>query len=265
MGGVPSACARTSPQRVGRQRPSADTVAIIVAGGSGERFGDPRGKQFVDVCGLPLMCWALVAFDRAPSVAHLVVVLPRERWDEAERDVLGRVRLAKPVTLASAGDTRQESVAHGLEAMPRGCDFVTVHDAVRPLVETDVIEALLARLREDKRLAGIICAARAVDTLKVVEGSTVVATPDRSFYWVAQTPQAFRTRALVAAHRAAEREGHAGTDDSSLVERDGGRVCVLETTRDNVKVTVPGDLAVAEAMLQRRLLGCCLGEGEGRE
>ena len=87
-----------------------------------------------------------------------------------------------------------------------------------------------------------------------MEGTTIVATPDRSFYWAAQTPQVFRTARLRAAHKAAEREEYQGTDDASLVERLGGKVRVVESTRDNIKVTLPEDLAIAEAALGQRLL-----------
>ena len=131
---------------------------------------------------------------------------------------------------------------------------MAVHDAARPLVEVELIERAVATVREDPTLAGAILAARSVDTLKLVEGTTIIATPDRSFYWCAQTPQVFRTQKLVAAHKAAAREEYQGTDDASLVERLGGRVRVVEAPRDNIKVTVPGDLAIAEAALGRRLL-----------
>jgi 2-C-methyl-D-erythritol 4-phosphate cytidylyltransferase len=87
----------------------------------------------------------------------------------------------------------------------------------------------------------------------MVEGADIVATPDRSFYWCAQTPQCFRIPAITAAHRAAEREGYVGTDDASLVERAGGRVRCVESPRDNIKVTLPEDLVVAEASMRRRL------------
>ena len=93
-----------------------------------------------------------------------------------------------------------------------------------------------------------------------MEGDTIVATPDRSLYWAAQTPQVFRTRALVSAYRAALHEDYQGTDDSSLVERHGGRVRVVETSRDNIKVTIPEDLAVVEATLEQRLVDSCGGE-----
>lgn len=253
MGGeapCPQACA----QRIGSEETPADTYAVIVAGGTGERFGDPRGKQFVDLCGLPLMCWSIVAFDRAPSVSGIVVVCAPDRAAQVEKDVLSRLSLKKPVTLAASGATRQASVLSGLGAVPRDQEFVAVHDAARPLVETEMIERAIATVRQDGALAGAILATRAVDTLKLVEGATIVATPDRSFYWAAQTPQVFRRRVLLAAHKAAARDEYQGTDDASLVERMGGKVRVVESSRDNIKITVPEDLALAEAALERRLL-----------
>ena len=246
-------CAEARPCR---EAPAgADACAVIVAGGTGERFGDPRGKQFVELCGLPLLCWSLVAFDRAPSVARTVVVCAPDRVAEVERDVMGRVTLAKPVTLAPSGPTRQASVFSGLSQVPRELPYVAVHDAARPLVETSQIEEALAVVRADPRLAGAILAARSVDTLKLVEGTDIVATPDRALYCCAQTPQVFRTAALVSAHKAALWEGYQGTDDASLVERHGGRVRVVESPRSNIKVTVPEDLAIAEATLAHRLIG----------
>ena len=247
---VPCPCA----ERVRDAASGADTCAIVVAGGSGERFGDPRGKQFVDLCGLPLMSWSIMALDRAPSVGAIVVVCAPDRVAQVEKDVLARLSLAKPVTLAPSGATRQDSVRSGLDATPRELPLVAVHDAARPLVEVEQIEVACAAVRADDSLAGAILATRSVDTLKLVEGTTIVATPDRSFYWAAQTPQVFRRRVLLAAHKAAAHEEYQGTDDASLVERMGGRVCVVESTRDNIKITLPEDLALAEATLERRLL-----------
>ena len=219
---APCPCA----ERVRDAASGADTCAIVLAGGSGERFGDPRGKQFVDLCGLPLMSWSIMAFDRAPSVAGIVVVCAPDRVAQVEKDVLSRLSLTKPVTLAPSGVTRQDSVRSGLDATPRDLPFVAVHDAARPLIEVEQIEACVAAVRSDDALAGAILATRSVDTLKLVEGTTIVATPDRSFYWAAQTPQVFRRRVLLAAHKAAAREDYQGTDDASLVERMGGRVRV---------------------------------------
>lgn len=261
----PKTCACAEQALVGCPEAGPDTCAIILAGGTGERFGDPRGKQFVDLCGLPLMCWSVMAFDRAPSIERLVVVCAPSKQAEVEQDVLGRLTLKKPVSFAASGATRQDSVFSGLQNVPRDQALIAVHDAARPLVEVEAIERACATVRADAGLAGAICAARSIDTLKLVEGTQIVATPDRSFYWAAQTPQVFRAKPLVAAYKAALWDGYAGTDDSSLVERHGGRVACVETSRDNIKVTIPEDLAVAQATLEQRLVeeGCGWKPGRG--
>jgi 2-C-methyl-D-erythritol 4-phosphate cytidylyltransferase len=227
-------------------------VALIVAGGSGVRFGDPHGKQFAELCGRPLIAWSLIAYDAAPSIAHIVVVCAPDRRDEIAEIIAG-LSLATPVSFADAGEVRQESVSSGLAAMPKGYAFCAIHDAARPLIETDTIERSVAVLRADPSLSGSLVSKRVTDTLKLVEDGTVVSTPDRSFYWSALTPQVFRMRAVLAAHRSAVRDGYVGTDDASLVERVGGRVRCVESPRDNIKVTLPEDLAVAEASLRQRL------------
>ena len=232
---------------------SADTAAIIVAGGSGVRFGDPLGKQFAELCGQPLITWSLLAFDAAPSIGHVVVVCARERRGEM-RSVVEGLALKTPVTLADAGEVRQESVASGLAELPAGYAFCAVHDAARPLIETETIERAIAALRSDSTLAGTIVARRATDTLKLAEDGIVVSTPDRSFYWAAQTPQTFRVRILRAAYDNALFEDFIGTDDASLVERAGGKVLCVEPLGSNLKVTYPDDLALAEAIMRQR--GC---------
>lgn len=247
-------CTCVEHERLGSPEGGPDTCAIIVAGGSGERFGDPRGKQFVELCGLPIMAWSILAFDRSPSIAHIVVVCPHGRLDEVRRTVLANLTLRCEVTLALAGATRQDSVFSGLVAMPPDCDLVAIHDGARPLVETEAIERCIQAVRADQTLAGAILASRQTDTLKLTDAQgRILATPDRSNYWCAQTPQVFRARTIMAAHKAAVWDDFVGTDDASLVEHRGGRVRVVESPRDNIKITVPEDLALAEATLARRL------------
>ena len=247
-------CACTQAERLGSTPAGADTCAIIVAGGSGERFGDPRGKQFVELCGLPIMAWSILAFDRAPSVGHIVVVCPHGRLDEVRTDVLAGLSLRCDITLTLAGATRQDSVFSGLIAMPPDLQLVAIHDGARPLVEVDAIERTIAAVRNDEQLAGAILASREIDTLKLCDAEgRILATPDRSNYWCAQTPQVFRARTITSAHKAAVWDDFVGTDDASLVEHRGGRVRVVEGPRDNIKITVPEDLALAEATLARRL------------
>lgn len=250
----PSACACAAPARLGEEQLAPDTCAIIVAGGSGERFGDPRGKQFVELCGLPVLAWSILALDRAPSVGQIVIACPSDRMSEVRDEVLGDLALRCPVTLVAGGATRQNSVYAGLVAASNTYAFIAIHDGARPLVEPEAVERCIARLRLDETLTGAILASRETDTLKVVDADgVIVASPDRSMYWCAQTPQVFRADAILAAHREAAWDGFAGTDDASLVEHRGGRVCVVESPRDNIKITVPEDLALAEATLRARL------------
>ena len=246
-------CACTAMQRDKTETPAADTCAVIVAGGSGERFGDPRGKQFVDLAGMPLICWSVLALDRAASVSSIVVVAPRCREDEMCETIADYLTLIRPLAIAPSGMTRQDSVRNGLACVPDGCTLVAVHDGARPLIRPEEVDAVCACVRADRRLAGAIAATPSTDTLMIAEGRLIVSTPDRSHYWSAQTPQVFRLPALIAAHDEAVRTGYLGTDDASLVE----------TGRDNIKVTLPEDLVIAEALLERRLIdeGCGFGEG----
>ena len=252
-----STCANAEAIALGEG--AADTSFIIVAGGSGERFGDPRGKQFVELCGLPMLAWSIVAAESCPSVAEIVIVCAQARLSTVRDDVLSRLALTKPVTLAPSGSTRQESALSGLRAASDLLELVAVHDAARPLVDPELVERALACVRTDASLDGAILAVPCTSTLKVVSGTTIVSTPARDLYWEAQTPQVFRREALLAANRRALREGIVGTDDASLVERAGGTVAVVESTRDNIKVTLPEDLALAEAALERRLVRDGLG------
>lgn len=229
-----------------------DTCAVVAAGGLGLRFGDARGKQYVELCGLPVLDWSLAALDAAPSVGHIVIVCPHDRIGET-RGIVDMISPSVPVTFVEGGATRQESCLAGIRAVPEGFPLVAIHDGARPLIKPETIEAVVARVRSDASLAGAICAHPSADTLKVVEDGIVQATPERSRYWAIQTPQVFHAAIVLAAHLAAAHEGFVGTDDASLVERAGGRVAVVESPSDNMKVTVPEDRLPVEAILASRI------------
>ncbi len=249
-----SSLVQAAPARLSDDAAQQDSAAIIVAGGTGERFGHPGGKHLAPLCGLPLLAWSLLAFDRARSVRQLVVVCAEQARAAIEDEVLSQLSLTHEVAFAEGGATRQASVRSGLAELDGACELVAVHDAARPLIDEDLVEDVFSHLRSIPEAAGVACAARVVDTLKLVEGPTIISTPDRSFYWAVQTPQTFRVPALIAAHDDALLEGYEGTDDASLIERVGGRVDVHETPRSNIKVTYPEDLAIAEAILAGRLI-----------
>ncbi len=228
--------------------------AVIVAGGRGERFGNPGGKQLVNVCGRPLMSWSVRAFDRAESIGHIVVVCPPDRRAAYVAAAIEPYEWQTPISFADAGETRQDSTRAGVEAAPAEFDVVAIHDAARPLITAEAIERSVRPLAFDPALAGTVCGQPAIDTLKIVDGAGAIeSTPDRGRYWTVQTPQTFYRAALMDAYEAAAAEGFCGTDDASLVERAGGRVLCVPTPRDNLKVTVPEDLFLVEALMNERL------------
>jgi 2-C-methyl-D-erythritol 4-phosphate cytidylyltransferase len=231
----------------------SSVCAVIVAGGCGSRFGNPGGKQLVNVAGKPLMTWSIRAFDRSAFVSHIVVVCPDDKMAEMRRLAIDPYDFHTPITFAQAGETRQDSTRAGVEAVPEGYEFVAIHDAARPLITTEVIDRAICSLRVETGADGVVCGQAAIDTLKVVEGNAIVETPPRSRYWAAQTPQIFGVDIMRRAHEAALAEGFVGTDDSSLVERIGGRVLCVNSPRDNLKVTVPEDLRPVTAILLGRM------------
>ncbi len=230
-----------------------DTCAVIVAGGIGQRFGLPEGKQFVDMCGLPMVAWSMKAFDQAPSIGAIVLVCAQNKLSHVKSELLDNLTLQKPVILAHAGATRQESVHRGLEAVPEEFQYVSIHDGARPLILPEVIEASIAPLRESIELDGVVCGQPCIDTLKLVDGVEILSTPNRANYWTVQTPQNFRRDKILSVHEWAEESDIEGTDDASLVERYGANLICFEAPRDNIKVTVPEDLKPASAILQERL------------
>lgn len=228
-----------------------DTCAIIAAGGLGQRFGEPGGKQYVELCGLPVIAWTVSAFDKAPSVGHIVVVCPTGRTAETQQEV-ERASLTKPISYIEGGETRQDSCWAGIQAVPEGFTYVAIHDAARPLVTQDAIEHIVQALRDNPALDGAIYAHPATDTLKIVEGGIVVSTPDRKQFWSVQTPQIFPLSSVAQAHKAAREEDFVGTDDASLVERMGGKVLCVASPADNMKLTLPEDRIPLEAILKAR-------------
>jgi 2-C-methyl-D-erythritol 4-phosphate cytidylyltransferase len=197
----------------------------------------------------------LRAFESCAEVDQVVVVTHPERVDEFAAAVrtagCGKVR-----AVVAGGDTRQLSVRAGLACIAKDTEIVAIHDGARPLVTPDAISASVRELVERPELDGVVVGHPMHDTVKDVgDDGLISSTVDRSRLWVAQTPQVFRVARLHTAFAAAEADGFEGTDDASLVERVGGRVGMVTGSRDNIKVTVAEDLALARAVLAARTEG----------
>ena len=230
------------------------TAAIILAGGTGERFGKEGGKQLVEIGGKPILTWSVEAFDAVGDIGLIVIVCPAERQGEYLSKAVDPFSFATPIVVAAAGSTRQESAFSGLELVPEEFEYVVMHDGARPLISADLIAHTIATLKGNIDADGAVVAHPAIDTLKVVENGVIVGTPDRSVFWNAQTPQVFRAGIYRRAHASALSDGFVGTDDSSLIERLGGRVLVVEGKRDNIKLTVPEDYLMLVAAVRERYL-----------
>ncbi len=221
-------------------------TAIIVAAGSGTRFGGETPKQFIDIGGKPLLVHTLECFERSPSIDSVILVLAADRVTEFSR-LVGIYGIRKVSRIVAGGATRAESVSNGLEAVSPACTIVAVHDGARPLVSVDDIGATVRAAEE----FGAAClTARVTDTIKQVSGGVIKSTVDRAALRRALTPQAFRFDLLRRAFHDADLTD-AATDECYLVEKLGVAIKVVEGSPRNIKVTTPDDLSIAELFLER--------------
>jgi 2-C-methyl-D-erythritol 4-phosphate cytidylyltransferase len=209
-------------------------------------------KQFLEINGSPIVFHTLRAFARNRQIAKIVVALRKNEMERFRRE-LEKENLATKVETVEGGEHRQESVANALahiQAAPT--DVVLVHDAVRPFVDDEIIGNVIA---EVERHGAAIAGLPAVDTIKQVEraadGAIITSTIPRERVVQAQTPQGFRYELIQRAFSSAAADGFTGTDEASLVERMGESVWVVMGSPRNIKITTPGDLALAEYLMKK--------------
>lgn len=225
------------------------TVAVIPAAGEGRRMGAGVEKQFLSLAGMPLVCHCLKVFEASPLVHGVVMVVPQERVEWVWENVVRAMGFSKVFKVLSGGPTRQDSVWIGLQGLGEGWDLVVIHDGARPFLKGDVLERAL---REAWTWGACVAAVPVKDTVKEVgEDATVLRTLPREALWLIQTPQAFRYGLILEAYTRAAREGITATDDSTLVEIMGWPVKITMGSYENVKITTPEDLALAEGILRK--------------
>ncbi|PTX58151.1 2-C-methyl-D-erythritol 4-phosphate cytidylyltransferase [Melghirimyces profundicolus] len=224
---------------------------VIPAAGQGRRMGGSVAKQFLDLCGEPVLIRTLRVFLDHPLISRAVLAVSPGTEEEV-RCLLDRFRVpAERVTVTAGGKERQDSVRNGLDQLEE--EWVLVHDAVRPFVTRDQITSLVEQVQIHD---AAVLAVPVKDTIKEVTSSkTVAGTLERSRLWAVQTPQAFRRTLLVQAHREGKKRGIAATDDAMLVEAMGVEVRVVEGDYSNLKLTTPEDLVLAEAIWKMRSHG----------
>jgi 2-C-methyl-D-erythritol 4-phosphate cytidylyltransferase/2-C-methyl-D-erythritol 2,4-cyclodiphosphate synthase len=223
-------------------------TAIIAAGGRGERFGGARPKQLYTIDGRSILERSVMLFVEHPVIDDVIVVLPPDLAAEPPF-AIGHV---KALRVVAGGVRRQDSVANGFASVPRDADMVVVHDAARPFASPDLIARTIAAAAES---GAALAALPARDTVKRARQRSsyvhVVETLPRETIYLAQTPQAFRRELLQAALDFGAREGIDATDEATLVERAGHEVRLVTGEETNIKVTVPEDLPMADAIARR--------------
>jgi 2-C-methyl-D-erythritol 4-phosphate cytidylyltransferase len=222
-------------------------AAVVVGGGRGRRMGGTRSKLLIEIHGRTVLRRSLEAIAAARSVAGIVLVAPADCIDDFRAAAAGCPKLA---CVVPGGERRQDSVRAGIDAVPADlrADVILIHDAARPLVTADLVDRVAQAAMET---GAAVAAVPVTDTIKRVEQGLVVGTPPRETLWAAQTPQGLLLSLARELFARAEADGVEVTDDVALAERYGRPVAVVEGSRDNIKITAPEDLELAEAVIRK--------------
>lgn len=222
---------------------------IIAAGGSGSRMGLGESKQLYHLAGKPVLAHTIAIFEQVSQVQQVIVAIDAADIDRFAAAVSGE-SFSKIGAVVAGGANRAESVRNALARLGQEIDTVLIHDGARPLFEPELLRRGMAEFTRET-CDGIVFGLPVTDTIKVTgDGGRLVAeTPDRQHLWQAQTPQVFSREAVEKAYSAPAEILARATDDASLVERAGGVIKMVMGSRENIKLTEPADLVMAEAIL----------------
>ncbi len=250
MGGSNKNLADILRETIGKTK-SRLTAAIIVAGGSSTRMGGETPKQFLDLCGMPVVVHTMRAYEESEYIDQIYIVArTQDVKDGIYEKFAEKFAITKFKLCVAGGKTRQESVLKGIEALADNVRFVAIADGARPLTSVETINSVcLASYRYGAASAGC----PAVDTIKTVDNHKMItSTVERATAWQAATPQAFHLPLYRAAVYSALDEGFECTDDNSLVERLERPVKMIDCGRYNIKITEKTDLLLAQTLLEAR-------------
>lgn len=223
--------------------------AIVLSAGRGFRMGGSTPKQYLEIDNLPVIVRTLNLFDESRQIEEIILVVDLESLDLVKKTMV-QYSIKKLKAIVPGGQERSHSVYQGLARVSEESSLVVVHDGVRPFFTL----ALLERVIEKAKITGAAIPGVPVkDTIKICdEKGLVVSTPARENLWAIQTPQAFRKDWLIEAYQQVMDEGIIATDDAGLLEKMGRPVCVVMGDYENIKLTTPEDLLLAEGILRRR-------------
>lgn len=233
------------------------TVAIVLAAGSGSRMNSDVKKQYMEIGGKPLIYYSLKAFEES-IIDDIVLVVSRGDVDYAKKEIVEKYGFDKITAVVEGGLARYHSVRLGLQAADPSCEYAFIHDGARPFVNRDIIMRAFSAVKEYK---ACVVGMPSKDTIKIADEKGFAAqTPDRNLMWTIQTPQCFSYKTILELYQRLDREegdlmakGINITDDAMVVEYyTDTKVKLIEGSYDNIKITTPEDIAVAEAILNRK-------------
>lgn len=223
-------------------------TAIILAAGKGARMNAGINKQFMLLNGKPLLAYTLEIFQNCNAIDSIVLAAGKDELQLCKEQILDIYGFSKVDKLISGGILRQQSVYNGIKSLG-DCDVVVIHDGARPILSEGIIERCIEGA---KKYGAVSTGMPAKETVKILNGEGFVEyTPERERVWVTQTPQAFKRDIIEKAHEMANMKGLSGTDDAYLVESMGIKVKMIEGSYENIKVTTPEDIIIAEAIMER--------------
>jgi 2-C-methyl-D-erythritol 4-phosphate cytidylyltransferase len=222
--------------------------AVVVAAGKGERMAAKTAKQFILLCGKPLILYSLEIFDSIDAIHEIVLVVAADDISYVYENLLPKYTFKKKVSVIPGGLNRQQSVLNGLNAIPYDAEIVAIHDGARPLITEHIVsKGIDEALYHEAVAVGV----PVKDTIKKVDSQGfILSTPKRDELWMVQTPQIFRYKTILAAHKKALADGFIGTDDCILAERSGIRVKMIHGSYRNIKITTSEDLILAQEFIR---------------
>ncbi len=224
-------------------------VAIVPAAGESKRMGEK--KELLLLGGKPILAHTLKPLEDHPQISEIILVVDEKSIEKCKSEIVEKYVFKKVKEVVVGGKERQDSVYNGLQKITKDCDIVLIQDGARPFLTEDLITRSIEEVEKHNAAA---VAVSCIDTIKFAhkEKDMALETLDREYLWMAQTPQTFRYELILKAYEKAEEDNFKGTDDASLVERMGVPVKIVRGSYDNIKITTPQDLILAEAILAKR-------------
>jgi len=224
-------------------------VALIAAAGKGKRMNARISKPFIPIFGKPILAYTIEKFEKCKLIDKIYLIVSREEKELCSRNIIIKYNFSKVQELVDGGETRQDSIYNGLKAIDSVTDIVVIHDGARPLIEETII---WDSIEKAQKYGAAITAIPIKDTVKKCGKDFFInKTLNREEIWRAQTPQTFKYGLILAAYNQAYKYKYLATDDAAIVERYGHKVKLIIGSEENIKITTPFDIIVAENFLKK--------------